>query len=88
MGVGDRYLSDGLELEVIWDGGEGLTADVQTKPSEIWTPPKRIYNKKSDYWTKPRKKRAQFDAFGHPLDNPETASENPDPQIENPLETD
>lgn len=52
--VGDTVVSDGVEFVVIWDGGEGLIADRPTKPNVFWTPPKRIYNKKSEFWTRPR----------------------------------
>lgn len=40
------------EFEVIWDGGEGLAASRETKAGEFWSPSKRLYNKKSDYWNK------------------------------------
>ena len=52
--IGDTIIDDGETYEVVWAGGEGLVPDRETKPSGFWTPPKRIYNKKSDYWTKPR----------------------------------
>lgn len=59
MSVGDVYISDGIEFEVIWDGGEGLIGGRDTKPSGFWTPPKRLYNKKSEYWAK--KDRAKLE---------------------------
>ena len=44
--------------DVVWSGmldKEGRTfallPDRLTKPSNFWSPPKRAYNKKSDYWT-------------------------------------
>lgn len=65
--IGDTVVDDGetnepnSELETVWSGTlqrQGkcfdLVPDRETKPSGFWTPPKRIYNKKSDYWTKPR----------------------------------
>lgn len=42
--------------EVVWEGGEGLSGIKDTKSTGFWTPPKRLYNKKSEYWTK-RKER-------------------------------
>lgn len=48
--IGDTVIDDGKTYEVVWNGGEGLIPDRLTKPSNIWTPPKRLYNKKSDYW--------------------------------------
>jgi hypothetical protein len=56
MSIGDTVVSDGVEFEVVWDGGEGLVGSRQTKPIGFWTPPKRLYNKKSDFWDKPRTK--------------------------------
>lgn len=47
--IGDTITDDGAWFEVIWAGGE-LLADRVTKPGMLWTPPHRIYNKKSDYW--------------------------------------
>jgi hypothetical protein len=43
---------DGVDYEVVWDGGEGLVGERNTKPGVVWNPPKRNYNKKSDYWKK------------------------------------
>lgn len=57
MSIGDNVISDGIEFEVIWDGGEGLIPERPTKITGFWSAPKRIYNKSSDYWTKPRIKR-------------------------------
>lgn len=42
---------DGVEYEVVWDGGS-LLPDRLTKPGDLWEPPRRIYNKKSEYWKK------------------------------------
>ena len=56
--IGDIIKDDGETFEVVWAGGEGLIPDRETKPSGFWTPPKRIYNKKSDYWVKPRVDKA------------------------------
>lgn len=50
--IGDTFLDDGTEFEVVWSGGEGLIPDRESRPSDLWEPPKRAYNKKSDYWTK------------------------------------
>jgi hypothetical protein len=36
-------------FEVVWSGGEGLTADRETLPSDTWQPPKRIYNRTGRY---------------------------------------
>lgn len=43
--IGDTHIDDGVEFEVIWEGGEGLVAERQTKVSDTWTPPLRQYNK-------------------------------------------
>lgn len=45
---------DGVEFEVVWAGGEGLVPDRQTKNLGFWTPPPRLYNKRSDYWSRPK----------------------------------
>jgi hypothetical protein len=66
VAIGDTKIVDGVEFEVIWDGGEGLVGSRQTKPSGFWTPPKRLYNKKSDFWTKPK---------GKSVDNPDESVE-------------
>lgn len=50
MALGDTVVSEGVEYEVVWDGGEGLVGERITKVTGVWTPPKRLYNKKSDYW--------------------------------------
>lgn len=50
--IGDIVRVGDEEFEVIWAGGEGLVADRETKITGFWTPPKRIYNKKSEYWSK------------------------------------
>lgn len=50
--IGDEVTDDGMTYEVVWSGGEGLVPGRETKPSGFWTPPKRLYNKKSDYWKK------------------------------------
>lgn len=59
--VGDTVTVDGEEYEVVWDGGEGLIGDRVTKVTGFWTPPKRLYNKKSDYWEKIKKGRVVVD---------------------------
>ena len=50
--IGDIITEDGTVYEVVWAGGDGLLPDRETKPNEFWTPPKRLYNKKSPYWTR------------------------------------
>lgn len=50
--IGDIVTDDGETYEVVWSGGEGLVPSRETKPSGFWSPPKRIYNKKSEYWTR------------------------------------
>lgn len=47
--IGDVVMDDGELYEVVWAGGE-LIPSRETKPSIFWTPPKRLYNKKSEYW--------------------------------------
>jgi hypothetical protein len=54
--VGDTVVVNGEEFEVVWSGGEGLVAVRETKSTGFWTPPKRLYNKKSDYWKNLKKK--------------------------------
>ncbi len=54
--VGETKIINGVEYEVVWDGGEGLVSERETKFIGIWDAPKRLYNKQSDYWEKPRKK--------------------------------
>lgn len=36
---------NGVEYEVVWAGGEGLIPDRETKVTDNWTPPHRIYNR-------------------------------------------
>ena len=44
--IGDTVIDrDGTEYEVVWDGGEGLVADRETRVTGTWEPPNRIYNK-------------------------------------------
>lgn len=43
--IGDVVVSEGIEFEVVWDGGEGLVADRQTKVGLEWKAPPRMYNK-------------------------------------------
>lgn len=52
--IGDQVFSDGIEFEVIWAGGEGLVPPRETKPGLFWSAPKRVYNKKADFWTNGR----------------------------------
>ena len=66
--IGDIIRDDGETFEVVWAGGEGLIPDRETKPSGFWTPPKRIYNKKSDYWVTPRGEPRVDKADGTPDD--------------------
>jgi hypothetical protein len=47
--IGDTVIIDGVEYEIVWAGGEGLTADRETKPGDTWTPPPRLYNKTGKY---------------------------------------
>lgn len=68
--IGRVVVSEGVEFEVIWAGGEGLIPDRATKPSQFWTAPKRIYNKKSDFWTTPRTKPV----VDKPVQKPEDTS--------------
>lgn len=35
--------------EVVWAGGEGLTADRETKNIGVWSPPPRLYNKTGNH---------------------------------------
>lgn len=39
---------------VVWAGGEGLTAAVDTKPPLFWRPPTRLYNRTGKYSKKPK----------------------------------
>jgi hypothetical protein len=50
--VGDTVTVNGVEYEVVWAGGEGLVGHRESKTNDLWEPPKRLYNKTSDYWTK------------------------------------
>lgn len=50
--IGDIYVVDGVEMEVVWAGGEGLIPSRATRVSGFWTAPKRLYNKKAEYWAK------------------------------------
>lgn len=54
--IGDLIEYEGEIFEVVWSGGE-LIPERDSKPSQFWTPPrsKRIYNKKSVFWTISRK---------------------------------
>jgi hypothetical protein len=58
VAIGDRVVVDGEEFEVVWDGGEGLVGGRETKNLGFWEAPKRLYNKKSEYWKKPKGKKA------------------------------
>lgn len=66
--VGDVLFLDGAELEVVWDGKGELLDSRPTKPSQFWVRPNRLYNKKSDYWSKPRSKKT-LDNSLEQLDN-------------------
>jgi len=53
MATGDTKIINGVEYEVVWNGEEGLIeGDRATKPHDLWTPPHRLYTKKSDYWSR------------------------------------
>lgn len=56
VGMNPTRTINGVEYEIVWSGGEGLVAPRATKPGEFWKAPHRLYNKKSDFWGKPRKK--------------------------------
>jgi hypothetical protein len=58
--VGDTVVIDGVEYEILWAGGEGLIEDRQTKPTELWRPPGRIYNKKSPIWKMSKAERKEY----------------------------
>lgn len=72
--IGDTIIDGGEEYEVIWSGGEGLIPERLTKPSGFWSPPKRLYNKKSDYWTTPR--------GGEPVDKVDGTPDDPGSTLE------
>lgn len=59
--VGDVHLSDGVEFEVVWDGGEGLIPPRDTKNIGFWTAPKRLYNKKAEYWSNLKKEKDEYE---------------------------
>lgn len=48
--VGDSVIIDGVEYEIVWNGGEGLLPERDTRTHIRTLPDKRLYNKKSDYW--------------------------------------
>ncbi|HVI40365.1 MAG TPA: hypothetical protein VM577_06870 [Anaerovoracaceae bacterium] len=50
MAVGDEVVIDGVAYEVVFDGSGELLGERDTKTTGVWTPPKRLYNKKSEYW--------------------------------------
>lgn len=60
MAVGDTVVVEGTEYEVVWAGGEGLVEDRPTKPTEMWRPPGRIYNKKSPIWKMSKAERKEY----------------------------
>jgi hypothetical protein len=74
VAVGDTVTVNGVEYEVIWAGGPGLIGDRETKLTGFWTPPKRLYNKKSDYW-KNLKKRVDNPIEESPESEPNSVSE-------------
>lgn len=43
--IGDTFVLDSVEYEVIWNGGEGLIGDRPTLNTGVWEPPLRMYNK-------------------------------------------
>lgn len=59
--IGDTVIVDGVELEVVWAGGEGLVPDRESKSTGFWVAPKRLYNKSGlytddqNFWKKSRK---------------------------------
>lgn len=56
--LGDTVVSDGKEFIVIWDGGEGLIPARETRVSDTWESPKRIYNKTGVHSVKEQRKKA------------------------------
>lgn len=43
--MGNSIIDDGVEMEVVWDGGE-LLPPRATIPDLTWEPPRRLYNRK------------------------------------------
>jgi hypothetical protein len=70
---GDIHVVDGVEMVVIWDGGEGLVPSRETKVSETWTAPGRLYNKTGKHAKSGKKK----------VDNREVIYEDLDEEIDN-----
>lgn len=54
MAIGDTVISEGIEYEVVWSGGEGLVANRETKFLGVWTAPPRLYNKTGNHSKKPK----------------------------------
>lgn len=38
-----------LEFDTIWNGGEGLIPPRDTRESETWSPPRRLYNRSGKF---------------------------------------
>ena len=47
--IGDVIVSDGVELETVWAGGEGLVACRPTKVSDVWVGPNRLYTRTGNH---------------------------------------
>lgn len=71
MAIGDTVVSEGIEFEVTWNGGEGLTSNRETKSAPAITeisPRRRPYNKTGKHvgefnrWHKKPKCRISVDA--------------------------
>jgi hypothetical protein len=68
MGLGDTVIADGIEYEVVWDGGEGLIGDRMSKQTGIWIGPKRLYNKKdTEFWDKDKRAELDKELEGEPV---------------------
>ena len=63
--IGDIYISDGVEFEVIWNGEEGLIPARDTKPGEFWKPPNRLYNKRGTHTSEVKPRNFQFYCEDH-----------------------
>lgn len=45
-----KYVTiDGVDYEVVWDGGEGLVPDRVTKDTGFWEAAPRMYNRTGKY---------------------------------------
>jgi hypothetical protein len=43
-------IDNGVEFQVIWSGGQELIGPRDSVKTSGWSPSRRLYNKKSDYW--------------------------------------